>query len=55
MKPAPPPDVPGNTEWKRFDDALGELLSAPKEAFLKEEARLKRTRNKKRAEKPLAK
>ena len=47
MKPSPPPPVPGNTEWERFDNAVGKLLSVPKEAFLKEEARLKRARAKK--------
>jgi hypothetical protein len=51
MKPAPAPSVPGNTEWQRFDNAVGKLLSVPKEAFLKEEARLKRERAKKRAAK----
>jgi hypothetical protein len=51
MKPAPPPHVPGNTEWQRFDNAVGKLLSVPKKAFLKEEARLKRAR-KRRAKKP---
>jgi len=51
MKPSPPPHVPGSTEWERFDNAVGKLLSVPKEAFLKEEARLKRAREKKRAAK----
>ena len=51
MKPAPPPDVPGDTEWERFDNAVGKLLSVPKETFLKEEAKLKRHREKKRAAK----
>ena len=46
MKPSPPPDVPGSTEFERFDNAVGKLLSVPKEAFLKEEARLKRARKK---------
>jgi hypothetical protein len=47
-KPALAPSVPGNTEWERFDNAVGKLLSVPKAAFLREEARLKRARNKKR-------
>jgi hypothetical protein len=51
MKPLPPPPVPGNTEWERFDNAVGMLLSAPKAAFLKDEAKLKRRREKKRAKK----
>jgi hypothetical protein len=41
---SPPRPVPGNTEWERFDNAVGKLLSVPKEAFLKEEAKLKRAR-----------
>jgi len=46
MKPAPAPHVPGNTDWERFDNAVGKLLSVPKKAFLKEEARRKRARTK---------
>lgn len=38
-KPAPAPPVPGNTDWERFDNAVGKLLSVPKEAFLKEDVR----------------
>jgi hypothetical protein len=52
MKPLPPPSVPGNTEWERFDNAVGRLLSVPKEAFLKDEAKLKRKRDRRRAKKP---
>jgi len=53
MKPLPPPHVPGNTEWERFDNAVGKFLSVPKAAFVKEEARLKRVRaRKQRAKKP---
>lgn len=52
MKPAPAPNVPGNTEFERFDNAVSKLLSVPKEAFLKEEANWKRARaRKKRAKK----
>jgi hypothetical protein len=49
MKPLPAPLVPGNTEWERFDNAVGMLLNAPKGAFVKEEKKLKRRREKKRA------
>jgi len=49
--PLPPPPVPGNTEWERFDNAVGKFLSVPKEAYLKEEAKLKRRRETKRAAK----
>jgi hypothetical protein len=52
MKPLPPQEVPGDTPWERFDDAVGKLLSVPKEAFAKEEAKLKSARDKKRAKKP---
>jgi hypothetical protein len=44
MKPAPPPNVPDNTEFERFDNAVTKLLSVPKAAFLREEAKLKRRR-----------
>jgi hypothetical protein len=47
-----PPNVLGETEAERFDNAVRKLFSVPKEAFLKEEARLKKARErKKRAKK----
>jgi hypothetical protein len=49
MKPLPPPQVPGNTDWERFDNAVTMLLNAPKQAFVKEERKAKRRRDKKRA------
>jgi hypothetical protein len=49
MKPQPAPPVPGNTEWERFDNAVGIFLNAPKQAFVKQEKKLKRRREKKRA------
>ncbi|MGI8958545.1 MAG: hypothetical protein ACR2IV_02055 [Bryobacteraceae bacterium] len=52
MKPAPAPNVPGKTEAERFDNAVRKVFSVSKEAYLKEEARLKRARaTKKRAQK----
>ncbi|MGA2742460.1 MAG: DUF3800 domain-containing protein [Bryobacteraceae bacterium] len=51
VKPLPPPPVPGNTEWERFDNAVGMLLSAPRGAFVKQEKKLKKRREKKRAAK----
>lgn len=51
MKPHPAPNVPGNTEAEKFDNAVRKVFSVSKEAYLKEEARLKRTRAKKRAKK----
>jgi hypothetical protein len=53
MKPAPAPHVPGNTEAERMSNAVKKLFSVSKEAYLKEEERLKRARaRKKRAKKP---
>ena len=49
MKPVPAPHVPGNTEWERFDNAVAKLLSVPKEAFLKADAKWKAANAKKRA------
>jgi hypothetical protein len=51
LKPAPAPNVPGKTEFERFDNAVTKLLSIPKKAFLREEDKLKRRREKKRAAK----
>jgi hypothetical protein len=48
MKPEPPPKVPGKTPWERFDNAVRTVLSVPKDAVLKKEARLKQARHKKR-------
>ncbi|HXM45807.1 MAG TPA: hypothetical protein VN924_31515 [Bryobacteraceae bacterium] len=48
MKPLPPPAAPGNTEWERFDNAVGMLLNAPKIAFVKQEKKLRKRREKKR-------
>jgi hypothetical protein len=44
MKPAPPPEVPGNTDAERMDNAVRKFISVPKEAYLREEERLKRAR-----------
>lgn len=51
MKPAPAPEVPGNTPWEKLDSAVRAVFSVSKDALLKEEARLKRLREKKRAKK----
>jgi hypothetical protein len=52
MKPAPAPHVAGNTEAEKFDNAVRKVFSVSKEAYLKEEARLKKLRErKKRAKK----
>ncbi len=53
MKPLPAPYVPGNTEAERFDNAVRRLFTVSKEALLKEEAKWKTARaRKKRAKKP---
>jgi hypothetical protein len=36
MKPEPAPNVPGDTEAERMSNALGMVLSVPKEAILKD-------------------
>jgi hypothetical protein len=48
MKPLPPPNVPGNTEAERMDYAVRKIFTVPKEAYLKEEARLKKLRERKK-------
>jgi len=37
MKPLPPPDVPGKTEFERFDNAVRQVLTVSKEELLKRE------------------
>jgi len=48
MKPAPAPNVPGNTEAERFDNAVRRMLSVSKEELLKREAEWKRARARKK-------
>lgn len=50
MKPSPAPEVPGNTDWERLDNAVRKVFTVPREALLKEEARLKKLRDKKKAQ-----
>ncbi len=49
MKPAPAPDVPGDTEAQRMSNALRMVLTVSKSDLLKKDARLKRVSEKKRA------
>jgi hypothetical protein len=52
MKPLPPPDVPGKTEFQLFDNAVGQVLTVSKEELLKREQREKqRPEAKKKASK----
>jgi hypothetical protein len=48
MKPEPAPSVPGNTEAERMSNALRMVLTVPKEAILKAEAKLKEAKEKRR-------
>jgi hypothetical protein len=48
MKPLPAPNVPGNTEAERFDNAVRKMFSVSKEELLKREAKWKRARTRKR-------
>ena len=55
MKPLPAPDIPGNTEAERMDNAVRKMFSVSKEDFLKKEANWKRSQaRKKRARKSTA-
>ncbi len=51
MRVKPAPDLPEGTPWERLDRAFRKVITVPKEALLKEEARLKRLRQRKRAKK----
>jgi hypothetical protein len=52
MKPLPAPYVPGNTEAERMSNALTKVLSVSKADLLKEEAKWKRARERKKRGKP---
>ena len=36
MKPEPPPEVKGKTDWERFDNAVKKVFSVPKEELDKQ-------------------
>jgi len=46
--PLPPPNVPGDTDAERMNNAVRKLFSVSKGDYLKEEVRLKRMRDRKR-------
>jgi hypothetical protein len=50
MKPLPAPNVPGNTDAERFDNAVRKMFTVSKDEVLKAEAKWKQGR-KKRAKK----
>jgi len=52
MKPLPPPDVPGKTEFERFDNAVRQVLTVSKEELLKREQAEKNEPEVKRPKKP---
>jgi hypothetical protein len=53
MKPLPAPNVPGDTEFQRFDNLFRAVIAVPKATVDKEDAKWKRAREKKkRASKP---
>ena len=52
MNALPAPQVPGNTEYERFHNAMRKIVSVPKEAVQKADAEWKAARmRKKRAKK----
>ena len=51
MNPLSAPNVSCNTEAERMSNALRAVLTVPKAALLKKEARIKRAKDKKRAAK----
>ena len=48
MKPLPAPNVPGKTEFERFDNAMRQVLNVSKEELVKREVRYKKERERKR-------
>jgi hypothetical protein len=48
MKPAPAPDVPGNTEFERFDNAVRKMFTVSKEDVVRDERKQLRARSRKR-------
>ncbi len=53
MKPLPAPNVAGNTEAERFDNAVRKMFSASKDDLREAEAKWKRAQaRKKRTKKP---
>jgi hypothetical protein len=48
MNPHPAPPVPGNTDWERFDNAVGMVLKVPKAAILAEETKRRKAKAEKK-------
>ena len=51
MKTLPAPEVPGKTEFERFDNAVRRILTVSKEDILKKEAQEKRKKERKKKHK----
>jgi hypothetical protein len=51
MKPLPAPNVPGKTEFERFDNAVRQVLSVSKTELLRREERENGSKEKKRPKK----
>ena len=54
MKPEPAPQVPGNTEFERFDNAVRKMFTVSKKDVMREEAKQKRARARKKQAKKTA-
>jgi hypothetical protein len=54
MKPLPAPNVPGDTEFERFDNFFRAVIAVPKATIHKEDAKWKRERAKKKRAKKSA-
>jgi hypothetical protein len=54
MKPLPAPNVPGNTDAERFDNAVRKIFTVSKDDVLKAEAKWKRSRARKKQAKKTA-
>jgi hypothetical protein len=46
MKPLPAPEIPGKTEFQKFDNAVRQVLTVSKEELFKREEREKQKREK---------
>jgi len=51
MKPPPAPNVPGKTEFERFDNAVRQIFTVSKDDLLKKEAEEKRKKERKKKHK----
>lgn len=49
MKPTNPPNLPGKTEAERFDNAIRAMFRVSKADLLKEEAKAKRGKERRKA------